>query len=88
LISRCYTFFYSLALQNGVTHGVLTTLLGIQPILASFLTKRRVTAAWSTQLTWALTGLTVVVPGGLVRCVSPRRDPPAPALRLSGFRPA
>ena len=75
----------SLALHNGVTHEALTTLLGILPILASFLVERRVTAARSTQPARALTGLTVVVAGGHAGRVSPRWDSPAPALGALGI---
>jgi hypothetical protein len=75
----------SLALHNGVTHEALTTLLGILPILASFLVERRVTAARSTQPARALTGLTVVVAGGLAVRVSPRWGSPAPASGALGI---
>jgi drug/metabolite transporter (DMT)-like permease len=66
LIAGMYTVFYLLALDHGVTPGVLATLLGVQPILTLFITERRVTALRLFGLACALCGLALVVSDGLL----------------------
>ena len=51
----------SLALEQGITPGVLATLLGVQPILTQFITERRCTGLRALGLALAMVGLTLVV---------------------------
>ncbi|MGH8179039.1 MAG: DMT family transporter [Steroidobacter sp.] len=57
----CYPICYLLALDHGVTPGVLATVLGVQPILTLLLIERRLSAARLLGLTLALCGLILVV---------------------------
>ncbi|WP_313305855.1 DMT family transporter [Stutzerimonas balearica] len=60
-----YSICYFLALENGVTPGVLATVLGVQPILTLVLIERRFSAARLAGLLLALGGLALVVQQGL-----------------------
>lgn len=56
-----YAVFYLLALQHGLTPGVLATVLGIQPILTLLIVERRFAPQRLAGLAIALGGLAVVV---------------------------
>ncbi|MGK2696998.1 DMT family transporter [Serratia surfactantfaciens] len=56
-----YQICYLLALEQGITPGVLATLLGVQPILTQFITERRCAGLRACGLALALAGLTLVV---------------------------
>ncbi|MCF6757684.1 DMT family transporter [Stutzerimonas balearica] len=60
-----YSICYFLALENGVTPGVLATVLGVQPILTLVLVERRFSAVRLAGLLLALGGLALVVQQGL-----------------------
>ncbi|CAI0729910.1 putative DMT superfamily transporter inner membrane protein [Serratia fonticola] len=60
-----YSICYFLALEHGVTPGVLATILGAQPILTLVLTERNFSLARLGGLVLALCGLTLVVFEGL-----------------------
>lgn len=60
-----YSICYFLALENGVTPGVLATVLGVQPILTLVLIERRFSAVRLAGLLLALGGLALVVQQGL-----------------------
>ncbi|MEB7885733.1 DMT family transporter [Serratia fonticola] len=60
-----YSICYFLALEHGVTPGVLATILGAQPILTLVLTERSFSLARLGGLVLALCGLTLVVFEGL-----------------------
>lgn len=60
-----YSIAYLLALQHGITPGMLATLLGAQPILTLALVERRWSAPRLAGLLLALTGLALVVWHGL-----------------------
>lgn len=61
-----YSVCYFQAMAQGVTPGLLATLLGVQPILTLLLTERRVSVWRLLGLLLALTGLMLVVYQGLV----------------------
>lgn len=61
-----YSICYFLALEQGITPGVLATVLGVQPILTLLLVERRVSLARLGGLLLALAGLTLVVLPGLL----------------------
>ncbi|MGY8526877.1 DMT family transporter [Paracidovorax citrulli] len=65
LLTGCYSICYLLALDRGVTPGMLATLLGAQPILTLLLTERRFSALRLLGLLMALAGLVMVVYQGL-----------------------
>lgn len=56
-----YQICYLLALEQGITPGVLATLLGVQPILTQLITERRCAGLRACGLALALAGLTLVV---------------------------
>ncbi|BFO08919.1 hypothetical protein GGER_14290 [Serratia rubidaea] len=56
-----YQIAYLLALEWGITPGVLATLLGVQPIITQFVTERRCGGLRGLGLLLALGGLTLVV---------------------------
>jgi len=56
-----YSICYLLALDQGITPGVLATLLGVQPILTLMLLERRFAALRLAGLALALLGLVLVV---------------------------
>ncbi|CAB5626299.1 TPA: DMT family transporter [Serratia marcescens] len=56
-----YQICYLLALEQGITPGVLATLLGVQPILTQFITERRCAGLRAFGLALAMAGLTLVV---------------------------
>lgn len=60
-----YTICYLLALDRGLTPGVLATVLGVQPILTLLLLERRFRAPRLAGLGLALGGLGLVVSEGL-----------------------
>jgi len=60
-----YSICYFLALENGVTPGVLATVLGVQPILTLVLVERHFSAVRLAGLLLALGGLALVVQQGL-----------------------
>ena len=64
-IAGVYSSFYLLALDRGITPGVLATILGVQPILTGLITERRIGPARLLGLTCALAGLALVVHDGL-----------------------
>jgi drug/metabolite transporter (DMT)-like permease len=57
----CYSVFYLVALDLGVTPGLLATLLGVQPLLTLVLTERPLSAPRIGGLALALAGLALVV---------------------------
>ncbi|NIA32593.1 DMT family transporter [Serratia marcescens] len=61
LMIGSYQICYLLALEQGITPGVLATLLGVQPILTQFITERRCTGLRAFGLALAMAGLTLVV---------------------------
>jgi drug/metabolite transporter (DMT)-like permease len=61
LLVGCYSVTYLLALDHGVTPGVLATVLGAQPILTLALTERPFSPRRVGGLALALGGLTLVV---------------------------
>lgn len=61
LLTGGYTIFYLLSLDQGITPGVLATVLGVQPILTLLLVERRVSWLRLSGLLLALGGLTLVV---------------------------
>lgn len=61
LLLGSYSICYLLALDHGVTPGVLATVLGVQPILMLALLERRLHAARLLGLILALGGLILVV---------------------------
>nr|WP_281508042.1 DMT family transporter [Serratia marcescens] len=61
LMIGSYQICYLLALEQGITPGVLATLLGVQPILTQFITERRCTGLRALGLALAMAGLTLVV---------------------------
>lgn len=62
-----YSSFYFLALQQGLTPGVLATVLGVQPILTLLVQERRFSPQRLAGLFMALAGLTMVVADSLLR---------------------
>lgn len=66
LLLGTYSICYLLALDNGVTPGVLATVLGAQPLLTLMITERRFSLARVIGLCLALGGLIVVVYHGVV----------------------
>lgn len=65
LLIGVYTICYLLALDHGITPGVLATLLGVQPILTLLATERRFSPARIGGLLLALGGLAMVVAGSI-----------------------
>lgn len=61
LLIAGYSIGYLLALDNGITPGVLATLLGVQPILTQLLLERRFPLNRLLGLGMALLGLVLVV---------------------------
>ncbi|MGP1205514.1 DMT family transporter [Serratia sp. CY47279] len=61
LMIGSYQICYLLALEQGITPGVLATLLGVQSILTQFITERRCTGLRAFGLALAMAGLTLVV---------------------------
>jgi drug/metabolite transporter (DMT)-like permease len=61
LLLGSYSICYLLALDHGITPGVLATVLGAQPVLTLILYERRFSAARLLGLTMALFGLILVV---------------------------
>lgn len=61
LLTGGYTICYLLSLQDGITPGLLATILGAQPILTLLLTERRYGAARLAGLVLALGGLALIV---------------------------
>lgn len=62
-----YSLCYFLALEHGITPGVLATVLGVQPILTLLLMERRASALRWLGLLLALAGLTLVVLQGVLK---------------------
>ncbi|MGB3072381.1 MAG: DMT family transporter [Ottowia sp.] len=62
-----YSCFYFLALQQGLTPGVLATVLGVQPILTLLVQERRFSPQRLVGLIVALAGLSLVVADSLLR---------------------
>lgn len=67
LMIGSYSVCYFQALAQGITPGLLATLLGVQPILTLLLTERRFSLWRMGGLVLALTGLTLVVYESLIR---------------------
>lgn len=61
-----YSLCYFLALEHGITPGVLATVLGVQPILTLLLVERRASLTRLLGLLLALGGLTLVVLQGVL----------------------
>lgn len=68
-----YSICYLLALDQGITPGVLATLLGVQPILTLMLLERRTSPLRLCGLLLALAGLTLVVGDSLLNSPLPAR---------------
>lgn len=60
-----YSSCYFLALEQGITPGVLATVLGVQPILTLLLVERRFSAPRLAGLALALCGLILIVYRGI-----------------------
>jgi drug/metabolite transporter (DMT)-like permease len=67
LLLGTYSICYFLALDHGVTPGVLATVLGAQPVLTLVVTERRLSPARVIGLGLALGGLILVVLESVVR---------------------
>lgn len=67
LLIGCYSFFYFQAMANGITPGLLATLLGVQPILTLLITERRFSSWRLFGLLISLTGLILVVYQSLIK---------------------
>jgi drug/metabolite transporter (DMT)-like permease len=63
LLTGGYSICYLLALDHGMTPGILATILGVQPVLTLLLVERRLTMQRVTGLFLALSGLCLVVLG-------------------------
>lgn len=63
LLTGGYSICYLLALDRGLTPGILATVLGIQPILTLLIVERRLTITRLSGLLLALCGLFLVVFG-------------------------
>jgi drug/metabolite transporter (DMT)-like permease len=61
LLTGSYSICYLLALDQGITPGVLATLLGVQPILTLLLLERSFSIQRLTGLGLAMCGLVLVV---------------------------
>jgi len=61
LLTGGYSVCYFLALEHGVTPGVMATLLGVQPVLTLLLFERRFSILRTIGLGLALSGLILVV---------------------------
>ncbi|AOM39973.1 DMT family transporter [Xenorhabdus hominickii] len=66
LIIAGYSIFYFLALENGITPGILATVMGIQPIITLWVMERHFSFRRLMGLLLSLTGLILVVFQGLV----------------------
>lgn len=66
LIIGGYSIFYFLALENGITPGILATVMGIQPIITLWVIERNFTAYRLVGLSLSFIGLVLVVFQGLV----------------------
>ena len=66
LMIGCYSVCYLLALQHGLTPGVLATVMGVQPLLTLLLTERRFPPVRIAGLALALAGLACVVYDSIV----------------------
>lgn len=66
LMIGCYSVCYLLALQHGLTPGVLATVMGVQPLLTLLLTERRFSPVRIAGLALALAGLACVVYDSIV----------------------
>ncbi|SDN65455.1 DMT family transporter [Pseudomonas jinjuensis] len=62
-----YSICYFLALENGITPGVLATVLGVQPILTLLIVERGFSLSRLAGLVLALCGLALVVFQGLLK---------------------
>ncbi|PVZ20628.1 MULTISPECIES: DMT family transporter [unclassified Pseudomonas] len=62
-----YSLCYFLALEHGITPGVLATVLGVQPMLTLLLMERRASGLRWLGLSLALAGLALVVLQGLLK---------------------
>jgi drug/metabolite transporter (DMT)-like permease len=67
LLIGSYSVCYFQAMAQGITPGLMATLLGVQPILTLLLTERRFSVGRLLGLLLALTGLTLVVYQSLIR---------------------
>lgn len=63
----CYSVFYLLALDHGMTPGALAAVLGVQPLLTLALTERPLAPARIAGLLLALGGLALVVADNLLQ---------------------
>lgn len=63
LLTGGYSICYLLALDHGMTPGILATILGVQPVLTLLLVERRLTIRRAGGLLLALSGLCLVVLG-------------------------
>src|SRR5690606_1719892 len=66
LMIGLYSFFYFETLAQGITPGLLATILGVQPILTLALTERRFSLTRVAGLALSLTGLILVVYQSLI----------------------
>jgi drug/metabolite transporter (DMT)-like permease len=66
LMIGSYSVCYLLALQHGLTPGVLATVMGVQPLLTLLVTERRLSPLRLAGLGLALAGLTTVVYDSIV----------------------
>ncbi|MDC9595307.1 DMT family transporter [Xenorhabdus anantnagensis] len=66
LIIGGYSIFYFLALEHGITPGVLATIMGIQPIITLWFMERHFSIRRFTGLLVSLIGLILVVFQGII----------------------
>lgn len=66
VLVACYSAFYLLALDHGMTPGVLATVMGVQPLLTLALTERPLARRRLVGLLLALCGLALVVSDSLL----------------------
>lgn len=67
MLVGCYSAFYFLALDRGMTPGVLATVMGVQPLLTLALTERPLSPRRIAGLLLALGGLALVVLDSLLQ---------------------
>ncbi|MGC1470350.1 MAG: DMT family transporter, partial [Sphingorhabdus sp.] len=61
LINGLYAICYLFALEHGITPGILTTILGVQPVITVALTEKRVKGQRAAGLALAFAGLVLAL---------------------------
>lgn len=81
----CYSVFYLLALDHGMTPGALAAVMGVQPLLTLALTERPLAASRAAGLMLALCGLALVVSDSLLQARLGLAGVAAALLALAGM---